>query len=58
MHTSAQAGWFAIIIGFVLFALIFCLRYRGGKWREIRVINDAEIEPVPVHEGFHEVADL
>lgn len=41
MHFSAQAGWVAMILWFMVLFFAFCLRYRSGKWRNIRVIHDS-----------------
>lgn len=57
-HASAEVAWVVLIVWFLLFSYVFVARYRGGKWREMRVIHDAVPEPAPVHEGFHETADL
>lgn len=58
LHASAEAAWVAMILWFVLFSYLFYLRYRSGKWRSIKVIQDPGAELVPVREGFHESADL
>ncbi len=41
-HFSPEMGWGVIVGIFVLFFGIVCLRYRGGKWRSIRLV---EAEP-------------
>jgi hypothetical protein len=58
LHTSPEAAWVAMIAWFMLFSLVFLLRYRGGKWRQIKVIHDSTEGQVPIHEGFHETADI
>ena len=39
LNLSAQIAWVALIVWIMLFAYVFYLRYRGGKWREMRVID-------------------
>lgn len=58
LHLSAQVAWVTVIAWFLLFSFVFFLRYRGGKWREMKVIQDTGMELIPVHEAFHEMADL
>ncbi|MEN6370543.1 MAG: MATE family efflux transporter [Armatimonadota bacterium] len=58
MHTSAELAWVALVTWMLLFTFVFYLRYRSGKWREIKLIHDPGTDMVPVHEGFHEQADL
>ncbi len=58
LHTSAQMAWVAMISWFLLFSLVFYLRYRSGKWREIKVINDPAADKVPIRETFYETADV
>ena len=58
LRTSPEAAWVVMIAWFVLFSLVFWLRYRGGKWRHIRVIRDTTDEQIPLSEGFHETADI
>lgn len=58
VHTSAEIAWVAMILWFLLFSFVFYLRYRSGKWREIKVIHDAGTDLLPAHEAFHEPADL
>lgn len=41
MHASPQVAWVSMITWFVVFSFVFYLRYRSGKWREIRVIDPA-----------------
>lgn len=58
LHTSAEVAWIAMILWFLLFSFVFLLRYRSGKWREIKVIHDSEAELQPVYDVFHEQADI
>lgn len=57
VHASAETAWVTLIAWIMLFSLVFFLRYRSGKWREIRVIEPGA-ERVPLHEAFHETVDL
>ena len=58
LHTSPEAAWVTMIAWFMLFSLVFWLRYRSGKWRHIRVIHNPTEDQVPLREGFHETADI
>jgi MATE family multidrug resistance protein len=40
LNASAQVAWVALMLWFLLFSFIFYLRYRGGKWRSMRVIEE------------------
>lgn len=42
LNFSAKLAWVALIVWIMLFAYVFYLRYRGGKWREMRVIDQPE----------------
>ncbi|MEN6519847.1 MAG: MATE family efflux transporter [Armatimonadota bacterium] len=57
MHASAQFAWTALVAWMLIFIFVFYLRYRSGKWREIKIIHDP-VDMLPVHEGFHEPADI
>lgn len=46
LHGSAQTAWMAMIAWFFVFGVVFFLRYRSGKWREIEVIQAPEGGPV------------
>ncbi|HEY3298913.1 MAG TPA: MATE family efflux transporter [Armatimonadota bacterium] len=39
MHLSARVGWVSVIVWFMLLGFAFYLRYRSGKWREMRVVD-------------------
>jgi MATE family multidrug resistance protein len=38
---SAVAGWLGIIIFFLIFCFVLVLRYRSGKWQQIKVVDIA-----------------
>jgi len=43
-------GWLALVILFLFFCLALYFRYRGGKWKKMRVI---EVElPVMANPGY------
>lgn len=42
MHVSARVGWMGVIVWFMLLSFAFYLRYRSGKWREMRVVDMPE----------------
>jgi MATE family multidrug resistance protein len=37
-HLSPVAAWLGLVIMFLIFCAVLILRYRSGKWKEIRVI--------------------
>jgi MATE family multidrug resistance protein len=46
---SPELAWTAIVLTFLCFSYIFYLRYRGGHWREIRVVQ-SEVELATDHD--------
>lgn len=38
-HVSVVTAWFLLVIFFLLFSLIFYLRFKSGKWKTIKVID-------------------
>jgi multidrug resistance protein, MATE family len=49
-NASAVMGWLALVILFLVFCVALYLRYRGGKWKKMRVI-DVEL-PVMANPGY------
>jgi multidrug resistance protein, MATE family len=39
LDLSVSASWFVLIVFFLLFSMILVLRFRSGKWKNIKVIN-------------------
>jgi MATE family multidrug resistance protein len=39
LHMSAQTGWLVVVFVFMMFSVVFYLRYRGGKWKEIKMVE-------------------
>jgi MATE family multidrug resistance protein len=39
LKMSPVAGWLALVILFLVFCLVLFMRYRGGKWKSIRVVE-------------------
>jgi MATE family multidrug resistance protein len=39
MGMSAITGWLGLIIVFNIFCFVLILRYRSGKWKKIRVVE-------------------
>ena len=56
---SPESAWVVIVLTFLAFSYLFYLRYRSGRWREIRVVQTTE-ELIAVHhdQDFHEPRDL
>ncbi len=59
LHLSAETAWVALVCTFMLFSLLFYLRYRSGKWRTLRVVQTPEELIATDHNlDFHEPVDL
>jgi MATE family multidrug resistance protein len=39
LHMSARVGWLVVVFVFMLFSMVFYLRYRGGKWKDIKMVE-------------------
>ena len=52
---SAEISWMLLVFIFVGSSVFVCLRYRGGKWRNIKVIH-AEEPPVITGDVAQEIA--
>jgi len=37
---SVVVAWGCVILIFMTFSLVFCLRYYSGKWKELRVVHE------------------
>jgi MATE family multidrug resistance protein len=56
---SPVAAWVAVVIAFMAFSGLFYRRYRGGKWRTIRMVRSpAELIAADHDLDFHEPRDL
>jgi MATE family, multidrug efflux pump len=56
---TPETAWVAIVIIFLGFCSLFYLRYRSGRWREIRVVQSAaELIATDHDQDFHIPADL
>jgi len=56
---SPELAWTAIVLTFLGFSYVFYLRYKGGRWREIRVVqSEAELVATDHDQDFHEPRDL
>ena len=38
-HLGAELGWIVVVFVFMLFSVVFYFRYRGGKWKEIKMVE-------------------
>lgn len=56
-NLSAQMGWVAVVMIFLLFALVIYLRYASGKWKQIEVVGIANYNEVSC-DDFHERSDV
>ena len=56
---SPELAWTAIVLTFLCFSYVFYLRYKSGRWREIRVVqSEAELIATDHDQAFHEPRDL
>lgn len=58
MGLSVQSAWVALVCVILSFSGLFSLRYYGGKWRSIRLVQPAEETVMLPTDGLHETADL
>ncbi len=59
LKLSPEATWVGVVVAFLSFSLVFYLRFRGGKWRTIRMIHSqAELIATDHDHDFHEPRDL
>jgi MATE family multidrug resistance protein len=56
LHGSPEAAWGTIVGMFIVFSYVVWLRYKGGAWQSLRVVEP--IAPVAVTDGFHETTDV
>ncbi|MBN2218014.1 MAG: MATE family efflux transporter [Pirellulales bacterium] len=58
-HVSAEMGWVALVLTYLVFSGLFYLRYRSGRWRTIRVVQTPEELLATDHDHeFHQQPDL
>jgi MATE family multidrug resistance protein len=56
---SPVIAWAGVVISFMVFSGLFYLRYRGGKWRTIRMVySPTEVLATDHDLDFHETPDL
>jgi MATE family multidrug resistance protein len=59
MKLHPVAAWAAVVTAFMAFSGLFYLRYRGGKWRTIRMVHSpTELLATDHDQDFHEPRDL
>jgi MATE family multidrug resistance protein len=59
LKRSPETAWVAMVFTFLIFSVLFYLRYRSGKWRTIRVVQSpAELMAIDYDHAFHEPRDL
>jgi len=42
LNMGPRAGWVVVVFVFMLFSVVFYFRYRGGKWKNIRLVEKNE----------------
>ncbi|MFZ2385999.1 MAG: MATE family efflux transporter [Candidatus Omnitrophota bacterium] len=57
MGTSPQAAWNAMVFIFMLFSGLVFMRYRTGKWKQIKLVHPEPVTLLP-DDAFHEGKDL
>jgi MATE family multidrug resistance protein len=55
---SAKVGWITLIGTFFIFSFFIYLRYKSGKWKEIKMVHSENEALGLVHDDFHEPVDL
>jgi MATE family, multidrug efflux pump len=55
---SPETAWVVVVLEFMFFSLLFYLRYRSGKWKEIEVVGMPEKAVHVATEGMHETPDF
>lgn len=59
LKLSPEAAWMGVVLSFLSFSYVFYHRYRGGKWRTIRMVrSQAELLATDHDHDFHEPPDL
>jgi len=59
LRLSPEAAWTGVVLSFLSFSFVFYHRYRGGKWRTIRMVRtQAELLATDHDHDFHEPRDL
>jgi len=38
-NMGARAGWIVVVCVFMMFSVVFYFRYRGGKWKKIKLVE-------------------
>ena len=56
LKLSPETGWAFVVSIFVLFAFLVYLRYQGGKWRSMRIVEEGSSPVVP--EALHAPTDI
>lgn len=59
LRLSPEAAWTGVVLSFLSFSMVFYGRFRGGKWRTIRMVRtQAELLATDHDHDFHEPRDL
>jgi len=53
LHLSAEAGWTAMVSFFLVFSGVVFMRYREGKWKNMRIV-----EPLTPPEMIPEIGEV
>ena len=44
LNMGPRVGWVVVVIVFMMFSVVFYFRYRGGKWKKIRLVEKNVVE--------------
>jgi MATE family multidrug resistance protein len=59
LKLSPGAAWVGVVVAFLSFSFLFYGRFRGGKWKTIRMVHSqAELIATDHDHDFHEPRDL
>lgn len=59
LRVRPEVAWLGVVVSFLSFSYLFYRRFRGGKWRTIRVVHSqAELIATDHDHDFHEPRDL
>ncbi|MEA3306291.1 MAG: MATE family efflux transporter [Elusimicrobiota bacterium] len=57
-NSSPQTAWMSVVIIFIIFSYFAYLRYAGGKWKLIKMVQPAKESIPSLSDDFHASRDL
>ncbi|MDY6973610.1 MAG: hypothetical protein SV775_14985, partial [Thermodesulfobacteriota bacterium] len=58
LDISPERSWLGVILVFLAFSVLVYRRYKGGKWRYIKVITPQKDGAQLARDYFHETKDF